>query len=249
MLTRRAFTGALAGSLAAAEPPRIAVIALPAGAPVPPAIAATAVVFTRAYFACPDPALAPAVLLSGRYPHGKGPALFQPAPDPAAPVAIFIGAARQDSPSESACRVALAIRHPKLAAGRVFDFPISTVDIAPTLLTLVGVEPPDNLPGRDLSALLAAGEGARPESIYSEGGLASPGEWRMMVRGLDKIVVRRNLDVLHLYNLGEDPYELEDLSREIGFRLKVDELKALVRIWMWRTSDGMDPSGLRRRKS
>lgn len=246
MLTRRRFTIALASAASrGAELPRVELVTLAAGSPVPSAIARTAVTFTRAYLASPDPALAPAVLLSGRYPHATGPALFQIA---SGGPTVFVSAAREDSSSEAACRVALAIRHPKLPAGRAFDFPVSTVDIAPTLLALMDVEPPEGLPGRDLSALLTTGQGPHPESIFAEGALGKPGEWRMVVRGLDKIVVRRNLDVLHLYNLGEDPYELEDLSLQIGYRLKVDELKAIVRIWMKRTSDGMDPSGLKRRK-
>jgi hypothetical protein len=61
------------------------------------------------------------------------------------------------------------------------------------------------------------------------------------------VVRRRNLDILHLFNLGEDPTEERDLSREIGYRLKVDELRALIQTWMKRTGDGMDPSGLKRR--
>jgi hypothetical protein len=69
----------------------------------------------------------------------------------------------------------------------------------------------------------------------------------MVVRGLDKLVIARGGDVLHLYNLGEDPEEANNLAREPGHQLKVDELQALVRVWMKRTADGVDPSGLRRR--
>jgi hypothetical protein len=57
----------------------------------------------------------------------------------------------------------------------------------------------------------------------------------------------KRLDLLHLYNLGEDPTEEHDLAREIGYQLKVDELRAQLQAWMKRTGDGMDPSGLRRR--
>jgi hypothetical protein len=249
MLTRRAFSGALACGLAGAELPRIRVVYLPAGSDVPEFARGRTVTFARAWLACPNPALASAVLLSGRYPHSPGPALFQVAhaPDPAVPV-VYVSEAHEDSPSEAACHVALAIGHPRIAAGRVADFPVSTVDIAPTLLALMDLEAPDGMHGRNLAALLAGESGPHPESIYSEGRLGKPDEWRMMVRGLDKIVVRRrNLDILHLFNLGEDPTEERDLAREIGYRLKVDELRALIQSWMKRTGDGMDPSGLKRR--
>ena len=249
MLTRRAFSGALACGLAAADLSRIRVVNLPASAGVPPFLQERAVTFARAWLACPDPALAPAVLLSGRYPHSPGPALFQAAqaPDPGVPV-VYISDAHEDSPSEAACHVTLAIQHPRIAAGSVLEFPVSTVDVAPTLLALMDLEVPDGLHGRNLAGLLTGEPGPHPESIYAEGQLGKPGEWRMMVRGLDKIVVRRrNLDILHLFNLGDDPTEEHDLAREIGYRLKVDELRALIQAWMKRTGDGMDPSGLKRR--
>jgi hypothetical protein len=249
MLTRRAFSGALACGLAAAELPRIRVVNLPAATGVPHFSRGRAVTFDRAWLACPDPALAAAVLFSGRYPHSPGPALFQASQnlDPAVPV-VYISEAHEDSPSEAACHIALAIQHPRIAAGRLLEFPVSTVDVAPTLLALMDLELPDGLHGRNLAGLLMAESGPHPESIYAEGRLGKPDEWRMMVRGLDKIVVRRrNLDILHLFNLGEDPTEERDLAREIGYRLKVDELRALIQAWMKRTGDGMDPSGLKRR--
>lgn len=242
MLTRRTFAGALACGLAAAELPGIALVVGAPGAAAPEG----ACVFTRAYAACPDAALGAKALLSGRFPHARdlAPRLNLVAD---APVAVFVSAPSEDSPYDRAAHVALAIRHSKLPRGKVFDFPVSTVDVAPTLLALSGVEQPVGLHGRDLSPLLITGTGVRPESIFVEGQLGAAAEWRMVVRGFDKLVVRKNLDILHLFNLGDDPGEERDLAREIGFQLKVDELRALVRVWMKRTGDGMDPSGLKRR--
>jgi hypothetical protein len=69
----------------------------------------------------------------------------------------------------------------------------------------------------------------------------------MVVRGLDKLVVDRDLNVTHLYNLGQDPFEVENLARDVSQDLKRDELKALLKDWMRRSGDGMDPSGLKKR--
>ena len=69
----------------------------------------------------------------------------------------------------------------------------------------------------------------------------------MVVRGLDKLVVDRELNVTHLYNLGQDPFEMENLARDVSQDLKRDELKALLKGWMRRSGDGMDPSGLKKR--
>jgi arylsulfatase A-like enzyme len=251
-MKRREFAGIVAAGLAAAEPPRTIVIFGQPGAAVPDRLAAEGVSFTRAYAACPS---VRDTVVSGRFPHARSsPRVFNatvltsfPATLPPDAALVFASTSRDDTFQERSTHIALAIRHPKLPRGKAFDHPVSTVDVAPTLLALSGAALPEGLHGRDLSELLTTGKGERPESVYVEGGLTTPGEWRMIVRGLDKLVVRRNLDVLHLFNLGEDPDEEHDLAKEIGYRLKVDELVALIRVWMKRTADGMDPSGLRRR--
>jgi arylsulfatase A-like enzyme len=91
--------------------------------------------------------------------------------------------------------------------------------------------------GADLSGWLTGGRGARRKSIYAEGGLGSPAEWRMVVRGLDKLVVDYTLRPTHLYCLGKDPYELRNLATVAAERRKRDEMLTLLRRWMSRTSD------------
>jgi arylsulfatase A-like enzyme len=109
----------------------------------------------------------------------------------------------------------------------------------PTLLRFCGVDIPESVQGQDVSV--------HRESVYSSGKLGEPEEWRMLVRGLDKLVVDRELNVTHLYNLGPDPFEMENLARDVSQDLKRDELKALLKDWMRRSGDGMDPSGLKKR--
>lgn len=252
MTTRRAFLGVLACAVRAADQPAVSIVTAPPGTPVPPRLAAEACVFTRAYAACPDARWFRPTLVTGCFPHKRNaPAILTPnfAPIlPDAPVAaVFVSQPDGDTPFERSTHLALAIRHPRLPRGKTFDFPISTVDLAPTVLGLSGAEIPEGIHGRDLSGLLVTGTGERPQAAYAEGRLNAPGEWRMLVRGLDKIVVRRDLSILHLFNLGEDPSEEHDLATEIGYRLKIDELTAQVHAWMKRTGDGMDPSGLKRR--
>ncbi len=69
------------------------------------------------------------------------------------------------------------------------------------------------------------------------GRLRSEGEWRMLVRGLDKLVVNTGLEVTHLYNLGQDPQETNNLVADSSERRKRDELLALLRRWILRTGD------------
>ncbi|MBI4875785.1 MAG: sulfatase-like hydrolase/transferase [Acidobacteria bacterium] len=141
-------------------------------------------------------------------------------------------------PRDESARVPLALRYPRrIPGGRVLEFLVSGVDLAPTLLGLCGLETPRAMQGRDLSDLLLNGQGDPPESIYAEGGLHTEGEWRMVVRGLDKLVVSAQLQPTHLFNLGQDPEELVNLVSEPFERRKRDEMLALLRRWMLRTGD------------
>jgi arylsulfatase A-like enzyme len=149
---------------------------------------------------------------------------------------------------ERSARIPLFARYPRwLAAGETSDMPVSNIDCMPTLLGLCGIEIPDGVQGRDLSTLWLGGKGTRPESVYCEGGMGQPDEWRMVVRGLDKLVVNARGEITHLFNLGQDPDEVSNLVNDRATRLLQDELQALLRDWARRTGDRMSASGLRKR--
>lgn len=143
-------------------------------------------------------------------------------------------------PLESSVRIPLMIRYGRLMPGYRTGVLASNVDIAPTLLRLCGIESAHSMQGSDWMK-------DQPQSIYCVGHLGTSNEWRMVVRGLDKLVVDHDENVTHLYNLGADPGETEDHAGDPSYELKRDELKALLNNWMRRTGDGMDPSGLKRR--
>jgi arylsulfatase A-like enzyme len=248
-ITRRWFALGLAGAAHGAELPELTIVEGRSGSPVPDTFAASAVRFSRAYQACPDPGTVRTVLLGGRFPHAlrqRGLLALSRELSNSIPV-LYLAGAPDGSPFERSVRLTMALRHPRLTGGATLDFPVSTIDVVPTLYGLAGAAVPDDAQGRNLAPILLTGRGDRPESVYSEGRIGTSEEWRMVVRGLDKIVFRPNLEVLHLFNLGEDPSEERDLAAEPGYQLRIDELRALAREWMKRTADGMDPSGLRRR--
>ncbi len=143
-------------------------------------------------------------------------------------------------PLEPAVRIPWMLRYPQLKPGRRTGVLASNVDLAPTLLALCGVSAGGSVQGRDLLR-------DQPQSIYCVGQIGTPDAWRMVVRGLDKLVVDPSQNITHLYNLGEDPTEMDNLARDPAQELKQNELKALLKDWMRRSGDGMDPSGLKRR--
>ena len=152
-----------------------------------------------------------------------------------------------DVPFEESVRIPVAIRYPRVLQPSVSDLLISQVDLVPTLLGLCGEPAPESVQGRDLSPLLNGRNRERPESIYAEGKMGQKDEWRMVVRGSDKIVINLAGEVKQLYNLADDPYELTNLAQEPAEQLKRDSLVALARAWMRKLRDRIDPSGLKRR--
>ena len=69
----------------------------------------------------------------------------------------------------------------------------------------------------------------------------------MLVRGLDKMVVGRDMKLTHLFNLGQDPFELSNHAGSNAHSRLRDELAALMKRWMLRTGDRVPyPSPKRR---
>jgi arylsulfatase A-like enzyme len=141
---------------------------------------------------------------------------------------------------EESVRIPLAIRYPRKLQPEARDL-ASQVDIMPTLATLCGMEIPEGVQGRDLFGK------EPPELAYSEGRFGEADEWRMLVRGYDKLIATPKGGITHFFNLADDPYELTNLAGDLAQKLQIASLKAQLLDEMRRLGDGMDPSGLRKR--
>ena len=130
---------------------------------------------------------------------------------------------------EESVRIPLSICYPGVIPAVSSDLLVSQVDLMPTLLALCGEAAPDGVQGHSLSGLLTGQKGERPESVYAEGKIGQKDEWRMLVRGFDKLVVNSQMEVTHFYNLADDPYELNNLAHEPGEKLNRDSLLAGLR--------------------
>jgi arylsulfatase A-like enzyme len=148
------------------------------------------------------------------------------------------GADDGEVPFEESVRIPLAIRYPSRLKPETRDL-ASQIDIMPTLLTLCGMEIPEGVQGQDLFGKMP------PEVAFAEGQLGEPDEWRMLVRGYDKLVATPRAEVTHLFNLAEDPLEMTNLAHDPTQKLKLASMKAQLLVEMKRLGDGMDPSGLR----
>lgn len=134
-----------------------------------------------------------------------------------------------DMPFEESVRVPLAIRFSGVIAPGANDALVSHVDLLPTLMALCGEPAFEGIQGRDLSPLLLGTNGDEPEWVFAEGKIGTQDEWRMLIQGMDKIIVDGHGDLLSLFNLAEDPYEMTNRAPDPTQQLKQDQLLAVMR--------------------
>ncbi|MFU8806714.1 MAG: sulfatase, partial [Bradymonadaceae bacterium] len=122
---------------------------------------------------------------------------------------------------------------------RWLDVPASGIDILPTILGWLDLEVPGALCGVDLSGTLIRGEDPPGSRAYIENIPDSTRDYFgvAFIEGRDKLLLYPSREVAELYDLGVDPGEKNDLSREEPERLR-ERLAALRAFYEER---GMDP--------
>jgi arylsulfatase A-like enzyme len=161
--------------------------------------------------------------------------------------------------------VAMIVRYPARGwlGGRVHADLLSNVDVVPTLLELLGIEPDGELHGRSFLSLLDGGDYRSREEIFGELTYHDYYDPRRCVRtGRHKLIANFSnayafMDPsqswhrrctprvepmayhppVELYDLAEDPYELTDLAADPAHAATVEELLARLHTWMARTGD------------
>jgi arylsulfatase A-like enzyme len=127
--------------------------------------------------------------------------------------------------TEEQLRVPLIIAVPGKAA-RVIEEPVALVDLAPTLLDLVGLAPLPSFRGR---SLLPALDGATltPRPIFAEllPAPAWPKHETMMVDGATKLTHKIGERRFELHDLAADPRQQRDVSRDPAHAATLETLK------------------------
>ncbi len=124
---------------------------------------------------------------------------------------------------EEQVRVPLIVRASSLPKSRVTT-PVEVIDIAPTLLGLVGIEPAPSMRGRDLRAV-ALGRMPDPGPVFS-----AVLTKRMAVRWPYKVIADLRFGLFELYDLSRDPHERKNLANLEATHLT--EMKGLVYAWL-----------------
>ncbi len=113
---------------------------------------------------------------------------------------------------EDLLRLPFIVRHPgKIPAGKVSDALVNLVDLAPTFLSTAGLEKPGRMTGVDQSACFCSGEAVRKWSITENHHGTTHFHMRTYVNQRYKITVYRDGEDGELFDLVEDPGEVNNL--------------------------------------
>ncbi|MCA9102230.1 MAG: sulfatase [Planctomycetales bacterium] len=146
------------------------------------------------------------------------------------------------SPYDGGLRTPILVRWPGVVEPVVSDTPVSSIDLAPTILKACRVEVPPAMTGIDLVALANAEAHGEPvvappvfgstlaHDIVDIDRPAASVEYRYTVDGPWKLIVpARGDESPELYNVVNDPWEQHNLAAEEPER--VDQLRALIDAW------------------
>jgi choline-sulfatase len=151
------------------------------------------------------------------------------------------GLVQKGGPTEEAIRIPWMVRAPgRLAPTVVTSHVASLADIAPTLLSLVGLRAPEHMQGRDLSQVMGAdGRPARQEPrppaahaiVETSGGLAVRTPRHMAYVPFEAGTRRLAPAATMLYDLDADPYQFANLVEDAAYAGVSADLVALLRDW------------------
>ncbi len=129
-----------------------------------------------------------------------------------------------------------------LPQGSVCSEPAMMMDLAPTILTAVGLTPDDDVDGLDLRPMLTADEPATNRALTweYEGQLAvRRGRWKLVVDPKERLGAEQTIG-RQVFDLHDDPYEQTDVIDTVD-PMVVDQLERDLVAWTadlarWRSS-------------
>jgi choline-sulfatase len=132
---------------------------------------------------------------------------------------------------EPSCGVPLLFRVPGMtAADTLCPMPLSQVQVLPTLAEICNVPIGSRIDGRSFAAQLRQPADIRDNPVYAEYALRTPRS-KYMLRRRDYKYTYWVHDMPELYNLRDDPKEMQNLALVSTQRHKVEEMKAELFAW------------------
>jgi arylsulfatase A-like enzyme len=151
----------------------------------------------------------------------------------------------KNQPEDESLHVPLIMRMPgAIKAGQQVETLVSSVDLMPTVLSLCGLPVPRSCSGTDKSAAAREGKDPGNISVYAERGP----QWRAVIKGGHKLIVRSGGKPAQLYDLEKDPYEMKNLLDDPARKKILNEMVAEYEAWKKRTGDPFPKAPERARK-
>ena len=153
------------------------------------------------------------------------------------------------TPHEEAVHIPFILRYPaRVRSNRRTDVLFNSVDVLPTLLGLCSIAVPDGVQGLDLSHAPLGTPGEEPDSVYLQ--MMGPG-WPTRTKsvGLWRGVRTHRYTYARwkdnggrrvLYDLQEDPLEMQNLIDDPAHAELAERLEARLQEWMETTGDPFD---------
>jgi arylsulfatase A-like enzyme len=138
---------------------------------------------------------------------------------------------------ESAVRIPGILRGPGIPGGRVVDELVSQLDLAPSLLELLGVE---------AGEIGMQGISVKPQVTGESPGLHREHQFaryrgfqRMVTDGVYKLIATRvgKEPVLQLFGISRDPEERRNLMFDPSFRVTAESLVSVLNRWLLESND------------
>ena len=125
---------------------------------------------------------------------------------------------------------------PGIAKGKRIDGRVYLQDIMPTTLELAGVEKPDHVQFKSLMPIIGGRRGENYDAIYG-GYLAVQ---RMVTEGDFKLLLFPKIAKVQLFNLKDDPQEINNLADDPQYQPVIKRLFARLLELQQETGDGLD---------
>lgn len=148
---------------------------------------------------------------------------------------------------DEAIKIPMIIRWPgKIKQNIALEQPVSNTDIFPTILSMLNIETPDYVTpeGKDLTPLLKGDELSLSVPVFAQYNMENFGIAHLrMVRFEDWKLIKRfglsaNADLVdELYNVKNDPGELNNLINQNEHQARREELESLLREWLLKIDD------------
>ena len=135
---------------------------------------------------------------------------------------------------EEAARIPFLIRWPnKIRAGTVSDACFSTVDIMPTILSLMDLPVPQSVEGMDLSHCALGGRGAEPQAAFMQNTGACAAwedghEWRALRDQQYTYAVYRVDKSELLFDNKNDPYQMNNLAGNSKYNQTLERFRRIL---------------------